>query len=69
MHRYVIKQDGALKSEVSIFISEKKALCIAVKLHPSFKQALTLKRTVFHNFTIRDISIKNNENGTVSSWW
>jgi len=57
MQRYVITYDGALKSDVSIFISKKKALCIAVNLQPSFKQTLTHKRIVFHNFTVRDISV------------
>jgi hypothetical protein len=57
-----------LKSDVSIFISKEQALCIAVKLQPWFKQTLTHKRIVFHNFTIADISINSHENGTVSSW-
>jgi len=32
-------------------------------------QTLTHKRVVFHNFTIRDISLNNHENGTVNLWW
>jgi hypothetical protein len=32
-------------------------------------ETLIHKRIVFHNFTIRDISVNSHENDTVNSWW
>jgi hypothetical protein len=69
MHSYVIKYVGALKSDVFIFITKKKALCITVNLQTSHKQTLTHKCFVLHTFTIRGLSINSHENCTVRSCW